>query len=661
MPHSRTGYVFRDKLILVMGLQRSGTSALVEALGQDPELRVETEHPGNDFYDDYFLRPEPVLRPLLWRIRRRVVLKPISEIQRRTVDDVLDEWADYGPQVAWIYRDPVNVWSSNVVEFGMTREVLPRWIREWNEGNRFILRSLRGKHAERIVVVRYEDLIADRGVFAALCRFLKVRDVNNLFWREDAKKGRRRLPDQVQAEIERGVDEVLRELHACRLRPHSVKGRTAIDGAAVSPDADAAWRLYAEGEERARLELPADRPSLAIVHVADAADPNSVLLAHSPVRVRKGQTYTYSAWLRSTRQRPAAMGFGQEHDPWESIGGYRDLELSPDWQYVRGEFTAAEDDHRTRVFFPIGQAAGAVEIADIAIAEGTRRLHRLECHDGARAALEFDPAAPGAIRIKAIRSGAPPCVQLTELTQAISKEKRYILTMRLRAARPRLVDVAVGENQAPWQRLEFHRRLSALPQWTTFRHEFIAEDSDLVRVYFDLGADDAAVDIADVELKEDASPLRDLYVREGRQAEMEFLPELPMVARVRIDDSGDGAGDGIQLSRTGPLVEQSRRYGLRFRAQSDSPRRIAAAVSGFIDDEWTGLGLFQRVELTPGFRDFYFEFVAEKGAETTSIHFDLGQDAVPVEFADVELRNVEDDLSDEEVRQLERAVDSIRG
>lgn len=209
----------KRKLIFVMGVQRSGTTALLDTLGQDPNLRVEDEHVDSPFFHAYYLRPEPVLRAHIHRIRRRILLKAISETYRRTVEDVLDEFARFEPMVAWIYRDPVDVWRSARAEFRLDDRELEQWLADWNRRNTLALDTLVGRHANRIAIVSYSDLQTQRGTFRELCRFLDIRPRNNLFWHAGQSKGRTALPLDLQRSIDEATKTTLAELRSRRIQP----------------------------------------------------------------------------------------------------------------------------------------------------------------------------------------------------------------------------------------------------------------------------------------------------------------------------------------------------------------------------------------------------------------------------------------------------------
>ena len=211
--------ICRNKLIMVMGMQRSGTTALLYALGQDPSVQIENEEPEGPLYNQYRLRPAHEMHPELMRIKRRVILKPVVEAEYREIDDVIQEFLAYDPLIAWIYRDPIDVWSSAKRTFHLSPEDFSDWLNRWVKGNESALRSLSGRFRDRIRAVDFHDLIQHREVFNSLCEFLHLEPRNNLFWREDPKKGHRSLPEDLQDRIESETRSVIEKLHEHWIKP----------------------------------------------------------------------------------------------------------------------------------------------------------------------------------------------------------------------------------------------------------------------------------------------------------------------------------------------------------------------------------------------------------------------------------------------------------
>ncbi|RME23618.1 MAG: hypothetical protein D6798_13160 [Deltaproteobacteria bacterium] len=201
------------RLVLIMGVQRSGTNALFKSLTSAPGVLGVNESPDSAFFENVLLRPEPALRPHLRAHDGPIVLKPISETNRRGVDEVIDELLAHDPVVPWIYRDPVNCFHSHVQRWKGFRGRPQQFAEHWSRRNRLALDAL-DRHGDRIAIVRYEDLVADPSVFHALADFVGVP--GSYLFRADRGLGRNHQPAEVQACIDAGTAATVARLDAAR-------------------------------------------------------------------------------------------------------------------------------------------------------------------------------------------------------------------------------------------------------------------------------------------------------------------------------------------------------------------------------------------------------------------------------------------------------------
>jgi hypothetical protein len=195
----------KKKIIMVMGVQRSGTTVLLESLGMDETVKMVHEY-DDDFFDNYFLRPLSEIKEQIDGLTKLPVLKPISETKFRRIEDVLQEYRDFSVWIVWIYRDPVNVYYSQVTKWGFSMEQVAS---DWNIRNAKILSALAG-HEDRIAIVRYEDIISSVEVFKRLCEYLGVAGTS--LFRSDSAGGRNHLCQELIQRIENGTSAVLSEL-----------------------------------------------------------------------------------------------------------------------------------------------------------------------------------------------------------------------------------------------------------------------------------------------------------------------------------------------------------------------------------------------------------------------------------------------------------------
>lgn len=212
----------KKTVIMVMGVQRSGTTALFKSLARDPALTSFHESPDDALYYLYHLRSLREIAPILDAAPGAVLLKPINETFVRSLEDLWREYSNYALKLVWIYRDPVNVLSSM-----MRKGWLPSGLEgekgagAWVARNRLAL-QFQEDRPDMITLVRYEDLIADPGVFRALCGSLGVN--GKAVFREDRGTGRQDIPLATQRAIYQLTRATLRALDASRtFRPGRIR------------------------------------------------------------------------------------------------------------------------------------------------------------------------------------------------------------------------------------------------------------------------------------------------------------------------------------------------------------------------------------------------------------------------------------------------------
>ena len=196
------------KIIMVVGCQRSGTTVLFRSLAMDRQVKAFNESSRNEIFDNFLLKPEFEIRHILKGIDRDILLKPISETKCRSLNDVLDEYKGYDVWMVNRYRDPVNVYYSELKlwpEFPYP----DKFILKWNNRNASFL-SIVSSYKIRLANVKYEDIVADPKVFIGLCRFLGVN--GKYLFRRSGEGGRKFLSAEIKEKIDNGTMRILNEL-----------------------------------------------------------------------------------------------------------------------------------------------------------------------------------------------------------------------------------------------------------------------------------------------------------------------------------------------------------------------------------------------------------------------------------------------------------------
>ena len=203
------------RLVMIMGFQRSGTTALFDTLASAPGVSPRHEHADDDLYDDYFLRPEPQIGSVLAALPGTVLLKPVRESRRRSPLEVAKEYRDYDLSMIWLYRDPVNVYQSWLEKQWVTN---PEGIgQHWVSRNKKCLAS-RAALGDTLLIVRYEDLVASPASVAALAGRLGLVVESTL--RADSNAGRTHVAAVDQQAIDAATRATLEQLDNARsIRP----------------------------------------------------------------------------------------------------------------------------------------------------------------------------------------------------------------------------------------------------------------------------------------------------------------------------------------------------------------------------------------------------------------------------------------------------------
>lgn len=125
---------------------------------------------------------------------------------------------------------------------------------------------------------------------------------------------------------------------------------------------------------------------------------------------------------------------------------------------------------------------------------------RLEQHPGSAAEVKRLP--DGAWRVAISRTDDTNWhLQFKQSPLTLKQGAFYTISFRARADRARGLSVGVGMEHEPWQNLGFSQYVRLTPEWQTVRAGFVATATDdQARLSFSVGADSAAVELADVVL-----------------------------------------------------------------------------------------------------------------------------------------------------------------
>jgi glycosyltransferase involved in cell wall biosynthesis/peptidoglycan/xylan/chitin deacetylase (PgdA/CDA1 family) len=141
----------------------------------------------------------------------------------------------------------------------------------------------------------------------------------------------------------------------------------SIDGLKDADTRELKWRLRVTGGNNARLVFPSEDLALVRIAISKAGtrDPWDIQMNQADLGVRNGQYYKIDFRARADSPRTVNLGFSMAHDPWHSLGLYRKLELTEEWQAHSLEFAATADDDNARIHFDLGGQEIGVDLSAV--------------------------------------------------------------------------------------------------------------------------------------------------------------------------------------------------------------------------------------------------------------------------------------------------------
>jgi SAM-dependent methyltransferase len=129
------------------------------------------------------------------------------------------------------------------------------------------------------------------------------------------------------------------------------------------------WWLHAEPQSDASLEhRSGDDGGVRVqIHAAPGGVAWHIQLNYGRVSVTANQRYVVAWEGRADADREMNVAVSRAYDPWDTLGLYQSVAVTPDWRSYQVEFVAAATDDRGRVHFDMGASATSIEIRDIVL------------------------------------------------------------------------------------------------------------------------------------------------------------------------------------------------------------------------------------------------------------------------------------------------------
>jgi hypothetical protein len=160
--------------------------------------------------------------------------------------------------------------------------------------------------------------------------------------------------------------------------PRFLPGSTARNLYSENPrryfDRVDAWQLESHQGSLGRLERVApDGSHLRVSMPRLVGDQNwQIKLLRAPFHLYIGRSYQLRFRARSDSIREINCAAGQNHEPWQLLSPYREVQLKPEWNEYSCAFIAGDTDANARVFFDLGKTRATVEVSDVSLHDLSR-------------------------------------------------------------------------------------------------------------------------------------------------------------------------------------------------------------------------------------------------------------------------------------------------
>lgn len=413
-----------------------------------------------------------------------------------------------------------------------------------------------------------------------------------------------------------------------------------IDGVTMSPiDENDAWTLdRVTGGEALLLASEDSERGCRVEVLSSQGRASDVKLSTGKWALISGETYQLRFLARSTGTRCIGVTVAERLPPWSDVGFSEPIELTESWEEFQFEISARRTTEAS-VAFLVGEAAGAVDVADVRCASiPARPTWRIECQDASRAKrVPLAGRSDGVGVIPLTVDGEPASIKLHARPVVVRKEGLYRVDLLARAMEPRSLLVEVAQDSAPWEGLGLSTTVALGAVWERWsRYFFATSDEPCATLQLGLGECTVPVEVAEARIEE-SDPKEAWFLDLGDEcrAAWSFLDDSNRGIRVTVEAvTGNPAGIKLTSGRHG--LERDTVYSLRFFARAPSPRWIVMGV-GLAEDPWTNLGLDEEVELGGDWREHEIRFVSVDETPRATIYFLMGESEGVVEVRDVSL------------------------
>lgn len=307
----------------------------------------------------------------------------------------------------------------------------------------------------------------------------------------------------------------------------------------------------------------------------------------------------------------------------------------------------------------------------------------LNLSDDAKAQLSVGPE-PNSIRVQIDGNGGSKHwnTQMSRSGLKLAAGEQMQVGFRARADKARALGVSISQNHAPWENLGLYRVVDVGPVWKNFTFSAAATKAEPdARLVFDLGGFPDSLNIADVRVipaptGAPAAPASTSVVAAPTPAAPANSPSSvnPQVSsapdptanmkpsplsgwrlitadgtavrstqeagpvphqRVHIGPATQLDDWRVRVERDQLALEPGKEYQVTLKGRSNVKHPVVLAVS-LPAPPWTGMGLFERLELKPEWQEFTTKFRATAGGPSR-LYVNLGGEPCEVDIARLEI------------------------
>lgn len=401
---------------------------------------------------------------------------------------------------------------------------------------------------------------------------------------------------------------------------------------AAAPAKPAAWRVDARQGSKAKLAVAPTGVMKVDVEQLGNGPAWQIQLVGPSVAVKAKEKYTVSFRAKAAEPRSLVVIPSQGQPPWRSVGLFKEVSLTDQWQSFRYNFEASLDDEKAQLKFDLGSSAAAVELADVSFGPQTWFLGE---SGGAAASLVTPAGLPGAVRVdigKVASADAPWSLKLAGPTMSLAKDQEMYVSFRARSDEPRKIVAVVGMAHPPWNAVGLYRPVELTKDWRSFGFTFKpTADESAAQLAFLLGGSNASVEIQSASV----NPIGwKISSDQDHEAVLTYLSDVAGGMRVDFGKLAKTDPWRVQLAWQPIELKANGNYEISFRARADKPRDVVFGVNEG-KKPWTNLGLYGKVPLTDKWQTITRDFTAKSDAASALLFFQLGGSDAPVEVADI--------------------------